>query len=179
MPPTAGHNLFLLETIAYRVALAADPDETADDGRATDTCVCFRFPGLADLEVRERGPCDGGPTGNRPRRARRGRDAITMDRGKSCLFAVGASDLCRAAREFRAAVNVYRRRADDDTPRPVARAALRFDRTFTDIMLNPDQPQRTRELVQVRPSSSGGAHVLRFGGVSVHPSKQMTGWPVV
>lgn len=139
--------VFLLEAIAYRVTLA-DADHAT--GNTCPVCVCFRFPGPIDLDV-----CEGSVCGTDS-----GGDEVNVTRGKSCLFAVDARDLCRTARDFcdRTAVEVFRRVDDggDDCDngaagvRPIGRARLKFDRTFEELILDPNGSDRARTLATVR-----------------------------
>lgn len=138
--------VFLLEAIAYRVTLN-DPDHATNAG---PVCVCFRFPGPIDLDVCEGAVCGTDSSG----------DEVNMTRGKSCLFAVDARDLCRAARDFCdcTAVEMYRRLDrgdDDDAPgaRLIGRARLEFDRTFEELILDPNRSDRTRKLTTVKGQS--------------------------
>lgn len=144
---TEGNNIFLLEVIVYKVTLT-DPDQTII---TCPLCVCFRFgSGLVDLDICEGDFCDddGGGVGVK----RTGDGEVYMTRGKSCLFVVGPSDLCRTAREFSAAINVYRRVAQCPETRIVGQTVLEFDYTFTDLIQDPNQEERTRELRKARKS---------------------------
>lgn len=141
--PVTGNNIFLLEAIAYRVTLA-DPDEI---GNTCPLCVCFRFPGLVDMEICDSEFCfDKGQSND-------GID-VRMSKGKSCLFTVDAAELCRVARDFCAAITVYRKVANignsgSTGTRLLAQTRLEFDEDFIDIILEPDQQDRTRELKKV------------------------------
>lgn len=137
MVSCGGNNIFYLEMIVPCVTLT-DPDQVRN---TCPVCVCFRFPDLDKIEICEGDSCD------IDRRLSGGK--IQMTHGKSCLFAVDSSDLCRTAREFCAAISVYRRVAGGPETRLVAQTTLEFERMFTDIILDPDQPDKIRQLRRV------------------------------
>lgn len=132
-----GNNIFLLETIVPCLTLY-DPEQMRN---TCPVCVCLRFPGLVDMEICEGDLCDVD--------RRLGGGEIRMTRGKSCLFTIGSSDLCRTAREFCATITVYRRVAGGPETRLVAQSKLEFNQKFTNVILEPDQPDRMRQLKQV------------------------------
>jgi len=126
----------MLEVIVYRVTLT----DQIQIHNTCPVCVCFQFPGLIDLVICEGGFCSDGKVGG---------GKILMTNGKSCLFTVSTTDLCRTARNFRAIISVNRRVIGEQQMRYVAQTELQFDRTFIDILLNPNQDQRTRTLKRV------------------------------
>lgn len=137
-------SIFLLETIAYRVVLT-DVDQQTN---TCPLCVSFRFPRLVDLDVCEGTVC----------RSSSGGGQVVMTRGKSCLLSVNAKNICQAARDFcDSNIEVYRR-VNDGFPetRFVAQARLEFDKTFEDLILNPNQSDKKRELITVSARRSTG-----------------------
>lgn len=135
-----GNNIFLLEVIAYRVILT-DPEQVAN---TCPICVCFRFPELVHLEICEGDFCEEG------RWTSGVGGEICMRRGKSCLFAVGTGNLCKASRDFRANISVYRRVSGGPKTLFVAQTVLEFDKRFIDLILDPNQQDRTRDVKKVR-----------------------------
>lgn len=126
-----------------RRVMLTDPTEASS---TCPLCVCFRFPGLVDMEVCEGDLCDDIAGGGRPPVGAE----VRITRGKSCLFAVATADLCAAARNFRAVIAVYRRVAGGPETRLVAQTPrLHFGRSFTDIICEPNQMDRTRQLKRV------------------------------
>uniref|UniRef100_A0A2S2P5K6 Uncharacterized protein n=1 Tax=Schizaphis graminum TaxID=13262 RepID=A0A2S2P5K6_SCHGA len=138
-----GNSIFMLELIVHRVTLT----DQIQMHNTCPVCVCFRFPGLVELVVCEGGFCADGKVGG---------GEILMTNGKSCLFAINNSDLCRAARDFCAKISVNRRVDGEQQMRYVAQTHLEFDRTFTDIILNPNQVERFRKLKQILPLYENG-----------------------
>ncbi|XP_025192872.1 uncharacterized protein LOC112592926 [Melanaphis sacchari] len=141
--PVTGNNIFMLEVIVYRVTLT----DQVQIHNTCPVCVCFRFPGLVELVVCEGGFCADGKVGG---------GEILMTYGKSCLFAISNADLCRIARDFRAIISVNRRVDGEQQMRYVAQTHLEFDRTFTDVILNPNQAERFRKLKKVLPLYDNG-----------------------
>jgi len=133
-------SIFLLEVIAYRVTLT-DPKEMLN---SSPLCICFRFPKLVDLEI-----CEGRLCNKNENPFSRCNGEFLMSRGKSCLFSICSSNLCRTSRNFRSVVSVYRHGEDGLKTRIIAQSMLEFDKTFTDIIHNPNQSNKTRELKQV------------------------------
>jgi len=131
-----GNNLFMLEVIVYRVTLT----DQIQIHNTCPVCVCFRFPGLVELVICEGGFCADGKVGG---------GEILMTNGKSCLLTVSTADLCRTARDFCAIISVNRRALGEQQMRYVAQTKLEFDRTFVDVILNPNQDQRARKLKRV------------------------------
>ncbi|VVC25883.1 Hypothetical protein CINCED_3A019592 [Cinara cedri] len=135
----AAQNIYSLEVVVRKVTLVGAMEAT----NTCPLCVCLRFPGLVDMTV-----CEGDHCGNRTV----GGGTVWMSRGTSSLFAVGADDLCRTARDFRADVAVYRH--VDGTPethfvsqpRLVAQTCVEFNESFTSLLLDPDQPEKTSML---------------------------------
>jgi len=125
-----------LEVIVYRVTLT----DQIQIHNTCPVCVCFRFPGLVELVICEGGFCSDGTVGG---------GEILMTNGKSCLLTVSTADLCRTARDFCAIISVNRRVLGEQQMRYVAQTKLEFDRTFIDVILNPNQDQRTRKLKRV------------------------------
>ncbi|XP_060846015.1 uncharacterized protein LOC132925658 [Rhopalosiphum padi] len=136
--PVTENSIFMLELIVYRVTLT----DQIQMHNTCPVCVCFRFPGLVELVVCEGGFCADGKVGG---------GEILMTSGKSCLFAINNADLCRAARDFCAKISVNRRVDGEQQMRYVAQTHLEFDRTFTDVILNPNQVERLRKLKRVLP----------------------------
>lgn len=134
--PATGNNIFMLEVVVYRVTLT----DQIQIQNTCPICVCFQFPGLIDLVICEGGFCADGVVGG---------GEVRMTDGKSSLFAINAADLCRTARDFYAIISVNRRVNGEQKMRYVAQTRLDFDRTFTDLILDPDQVQRTRKLKRV------------------------------
>ncbi|CAH1730947.1 uncharacterized protein LOC114132097 [Aphis gossypii] len=141
--PVTGNNIFMLEVIVYRLTLT----DQIQMRNTCPVCVCFQFPGLVELVVCEGGFCSDGRVGG---------GEIVMTNGKSCLFAISNADLCRVARDFRAVIGVNRRVVGEQQMRYVAQTHLEFDRTFTDIILNPNQVERFRKLKRVLPLYDNG-----------------------
>ncbi|XP_060837317.1 LOW QUALITY PROTEIN: uncharacterized protein LOC132919609 [Rhopalosiphum padi] len=136
--PATGNSTFMLELIVYRVTLT----DQIQMHNTCPVCVCFRFPGLVELVVCEVGFCADGNVGD---------GEILMTNGKSCLFPIDNADLCRAARDFCAKISVNRRVDGEQKMRYVAQTHLEFDRTFTEVILNPNQVERSRKLKRVLP----------------------------
>ncbi|CAH1730958.1 unnamed protein product [Aphis gossypii] len=141
--PVTGNNIFMLEVIVYRLTLT----DQIQMRNTCPVCVCFQFPGLVELMVCEGGFCSDGRVGG---------GEIVMTNGKSCLFAISNADLCRVARDFRALISVNRRVVGEQQLRYVAQTHLEFDRTFTDVILNPNQVERFRKLKRVLPLYDNG-----------------------
>lgn len=134
-----GNNIFLLEVIAYRVVLT-DPEQVVN---TCPVCVCFRFPELVHLEICEGDFCEDGKwtcgIGGE----------IYMRQGKSCLFAVGTGNLCKASRDFKANISVYRRISGGPETQLVAQTVLEFDKRFIDLILDPNQQDKIRDMKKV------------------------------
>jgi hypothetical protein len=121
-----------------------------DHRQAINTCplgLSFRFPGLVRLEILEGEFC--GPVAA-------GGAEVRMAEGRSCLFAVDPCNVFQTVRQFYADVGVYRYVGDGQDARLVAQTRIEFKRTFTDLIEIPDQPDRKRELKQVRCTGSAG-----------------------
>lgn len=130
-------NMFHMEVFVNCVRLF-DPDQASN---TCPVCVGFRFPDIVDLEIGEDDLCG---------KMESGGNVICMTRGKSCLFAVESSNVCRAVRQFYADIGVFRRVTGTPESRLIAQTRLQFSRTFTDIIEAPDQPDQTRDVKQVR-----------------------------
>lgn len=132
----SGNNLFMLEVIVNRVTLT----DQAQIHNTCPVCVCFRLPDLVELVICEGGFCTDGKVGG---------GEILMANGKACLLTVSTEDLCRISRNFCAIISVNRRVLGEQEMRYVAQTKLEFNRTFVDVILNPNQEQRARKLKRV------------------------------
>lgn len=134
----------------FQILLEVNSVKLYDPQQATNTCplgLSFRFPGLVDLEIREGEFCGHTAAGG---------NEVRMTKGLSCLFMVDPANVFQTVRQFYADVGVYRYVTGGPEVRLVAQTRIEFNRTFTELIEMPDQPDRTRELNRVRCTGRGG-----------------------